>query len=139
MRQLTLEALADWIEFRFDRGGGPGGQNVNKVSTRVWLRLAFERCPAFSEAQRARIRSSLARRIDAQGQLTIVAQTERSQSGNRAAALERLLPLLQTALHVPKTRRPTAPSAASDRRRLRAKKERSDVKRFRSGRDAAPD
>lgn len=129
--RFTLEQLEPQIAFEFDRGGGPGGQNVNKVSTRAVLLFDFEHSPALTEAQRARVRARYARRLAADGRLRVVVQTERSQLANRQIAQERLLELLATATHVDKPRRPTRPTAGSKRRRLDEKRRRSETKRMR--------
>ena len=120
-----------WTEAMFDRSAGPGGQNVNKLNTRVTLLLDFEACPAFSEFQRGRIRARLQNRLASDGRLRVVAQSERSQSANRAAAQERMLKLLEQSLHVERARRPTKPTAGSRRRRLDAKRKRGELKRQR--------
>lgn len=130
---FEIEMLRPFIEFDFDRGGGPGGQNVNKVSTRAILLFDFERCDLLDFAQKAHIRARMARRLAADGRLRIVSQSERSQATNRAIAEDRLLELLKTATYVPTVRRPTRPTAGSKRRRLDAKKRRSATKRMRGG------
>lgn len=125
---MEITDLSPWIELRFDPASGPGGQHVNKVSTRATLLLDFQHCPFFSVAQRARIAERLATRRAHDGRLRVVAQSERSQSRNVAIAEERLLELLTRALHVPKVRRPTRPTASARRRRVQAKRRHGEVK-----------
>ncbi|TWT42364.1 Peptidyl-tRNA hydrolase ArfB [Phycisphaerae bacterium RAS1] len=132
-----IDALRPWITVTFDRSGGPGGQNVNKLSTRATLLFDFERCPALAEPQHALIRTRLARRLSTDGQLRLVAQSSRTQEANRKDAERRLIELLTQALHVPRSRRPTRPTAASRRRRLQDKQRRSTVKQSRRGGDDA--
>lgn len=120
--------LAPWIDFRFDRGGGPGGQHVNKVSTRATLLFDFRACTLLDPLEVARIAMRARERLAADGRVRIVAQSDRSQAANRAEATERLIALLDRWLHVATPRRPTRPSAGARRRRLEDKKRRSDVK-----------
>lgn len=125
------EALEAWLEARFDRSGGPGGQNVNKVATRVTLLLDFEACPLFQPEERERIREQLHTRLARDGRLRVVSSRHRDQARNRAAASERLVELLLQTLATRKTRRATRPSAGSRRRRIQAKKRRGETKRGR--------
>lgn len=129
----TLETLLPWIELRYDPASGPGGQNVNKVATRATLLFNFEACTEFSPEEKLRLARRLENRLSADGRLRIVAQQERSQSGNRAVAEQRLLVLLAEALHVPKARRSTRPTAAARRRRVDMKRRRGEIKRQRRG------
>ena len=131
MRQIDIADLRRWIEARFDAASGPGGQNVNKVSTRATLLFDFQDCPLFSDAERDRIARRCASRLAADGRLRVVAQQQRTQVGNRALAESRLVELLVEALRRPKTRRPTRPTAGSKRRRLAEKKRRGEIKKNR--------
>ncbi len=122
------------LSFTASRSSGPGGQNVNKVSTRITLRFDLEASPSFSAEQKERIRERLATRISKQGILSVSAQRERSQSANRAATVERFVELVQQALEIEAERRPTRKSRGVDRRRLEDKRKRSRIKRQRSRR-----
>jgi ribosome-associated protein len=132
---VDFAKLAPWCEVRFDPGQGPGGQNVNKVSTRATILLDFRACPLFSELQRERIARRYAKRLTHDGRLRVVAQRQRTQAGNRTLAQERLVELVSQALRVPKRRRATRPTAGSQRRRLESKRRRGEIKR---GRQAGP-
>jgi ribosome-associated protein len=130
-RQFEISELAPWIAVAFERSAGPGGQNVNKVSTRASLLFDFETCPLLATGDKYRIRQHLRTRLARDGRLRVVSQRERSQARNRAAAEERLLELLAAALYVAPRRRPTAPTAGSRERRLRQKRQRAETKQRR--------
>ena len=132
--ELDIESLRPWIGWRFSRSSGPGGQNVNKVSTRVTLLFDLEPCAILSDAQKVRIRSRLASRISRAGVLRVVVQTARSQAMNRATAEDRLIELLTEAARKRTLRRPTKPTAGSRARRLEEKRQRSSTKRERRAR-----
>lgn len=130
-RRFDISELQPWIDIRFDPASGPGGQHVNKVSTRATLLFDFEDCVLLSAAEKGRIRQRCATRMARDGRLRIVAQQARSQGDNRRLAQERLCAVLAEALHVPKSRKATRPTAGSQRRRVRRKKERGELKRLR--------
>ena len=115
----------------FQRAPGPGGQNVNKVSSAVQLKFDATACAGLNDEIRARLRGLAGRRMSAEGVILIEAHRFRTQSRNRDDARARLFELLRQAAVAPKPRKATRPSAASRERRLQSKRERSDVKRAR--------
>jgi ribosome-associated protein len=121
--------------WRATRAGGPGGQHVNKASTRVEVSWNVRTSGVLTPDEVERIAARLGSRIDSDGWLRVVASDSRSQLQNRRRAEERLAKLVQSALHVPRKRRPTRPTAASKEERLRDKKKRSEKKRSRRAAD----
>ena len=128
----TLAIPDQELEERFVRSSGPGGQNVNKVSTAVELRFDVARSPSLPEAVRERLLARRDRRITDEGVLVLSAQRFRTQDRNREDARERLAAVIAAALVAPKKRVATKPTKGSKERRLGAKRERSTVKRHRS-------
>ena len=118
--------VRDWVRehslFTFSRSGGPGGQNVNKVSTKVTAKVSVAGAEIFSDAQRARIRAVLKNKLNSMDEIVIQVQKHRSQSKNRQAAVERLAALLTFAVRTPRRRIRTRPTKASNEKRVAAKK-----------------
>jgi ribosome-associated protein len=119
------------VSFSFERSPGPGGQNVNKVNTRVTLQFDVGRSTSLSNQQKGRVRETLSGRIGQDGVLRIVSSKERTQLANRRAAVNRFIELLADAFLPVKTRVKTRPTAGSQRRRVEAKTQRGAVKRTR--------
>jgi len=119
------------LDESFIRSSGPGGQNVNKLSTAVQLRFDVRRSPSLTDEVRARLERLAGRRLTRDGVLIITAQNHRTQERNRADALDRLIALIGQAAVRPVPRRATKPTKASRRRRLESKKRRSGIKALR--------
>jgi ribosome-associated protein len=124
------------LEERFVRASGPGGQNVNKLSSAVQLRFDVRHSPSLPDDVRVRLERLAGRRLTREGVLVIIAQRHRTQERNRADALERLVELIQRAAVAPVPRRATKPTRSSRERRLESKKRRSSIKGLRQEKPA---
>ncbi len=122
----------DELVFKFSRSGGPGGQNVNKVNTRVTVLFDVANAKSFSDMQKEQILKRLATRADRNGVIRAVSQRYRTQKANRKAAVERLEELLREALKRKAVRRETKVPEAVKRRRLEEKRKRSLLKKQRA-------
>jgi ribosome-associated protein len=127
----TINIPESEIQFDFMRASGPGGQNVNKVSSAVQLRYNVKSSPSLPEDVRRRLVRFAGRRITLDGVLIIEAKRYRTQEQNRQDAVDRLVALVQRAAEKPKVRRPTRATLASKERRLESKRRRSELKRLR--------
>ena len=130
-----IQITEDELIFKASRSAGPGGQNVNKVNTRITLFFDVAGCRNFSEQQKRRIFSRLSTRIDKNGLLRVVSQKFRTQKANRNAAVERLQDLLAGALKTKPLRKKTRIPYAAKQRRLEDKRKRSRLKRQRTEKD----
>jgi ribosome-associated protein len=125
----------DQLVFKASRSGGPGGQNVNKVNTRVTLFFDVADCVGFSEIQKQRILARLSTRADKNGVIRVFSQKFRTQKANRRTAVERLQELLRGALKTRPVRKKTKVPERARLRRLEEKKRRSMLKRQRAEKD----
>lgn len=127
--EITIEESE--LEEKFIRASGPGGQNVNKLSTAIQLRFDVQNSPSLPEHIRERLKKISGNRLSSDGVLTIEASRFRTQEQNREDARQRLIGLIQKATYVPKPRRRTKPTKASQLKRVEKKRQRGEIKRLR--------
>ena len=130
----SLTIPANELRFTSVRASGPGGQNVNKVASKVELRFDFERSKVLGEELKTRLRALARGRLDNEGAILIVSQLTRDRQRNLEDARQKLVELLIAAAHRPKKRRPTRPSRGATESRLQEKRHQSDRKRARGSR-----
>ncbi len=120
-QQIMARGIEQHLLLTATRSAGPGGQNVNKVSSRIEARLNLNTCPIFSEAEKSILRQKLASRITLEGEMIITSQIHRSQLMNKEEAINRLCQLIAMALTPVKPRKATRPTKGSVERRLKSK------------------
>ncbi len=130
-----IDVPDDSIIFKYSRSSGPGGQNVNKVSTKVTLFFDLSGCSAFSDVQKQRMLKNLEGRIDKKGVIKVVSQRHRTQNANRVAAVEKLKQLLAASLKESPIRRETTVPRWAKQKRLQSKRKRSAIKQLRAEKD----
>lgn len=135
----TISIPESELSFTASRSSGPGGQNVNKVATRITLRFDLDATVHLDEEQKELLRERLATRISRQGVLSVSSQKHRTQAANRNAAVERFVELVQQALELDPERKVTRVPARVHRRRLENKRRRAQLKKERRRRFPATD
>jgi ribosome-associated protein len=135
----NISIREDELIFKASRSAGPGGQNVNKLNTRITLLFDLANCDSFTDAQKRRILSRLSTRIDKNGLIRVVCQKFRTQKANRRAAVDRLQQLLAEALKTRPIRKKTSVPYAAKQRRLEEKRKRSLLKQQRAKRNLTKD
>ena len=132
---LKTRNLEKEFDFSTSRSSGPGGQNVNKVSTKVELRFNLLHTTGFTEEEKELIFKKLKNKITKDGEIVLVSQTERTQLMNKIVVIEKFYDLISQALTLQKKRRSTKPTLSSKIKRLEKKLSRGDIKKLRKGTD----
>ncbi len=132
---IGMKIPASEYTIEFARSGGPGGQNVNKVSSKAQLRWGVGASQSLSDEQKARVRVALKNRLTNDDEILVTAEDERSQAQNREQVIVRFQELIAQALHVQKKRRATKPTRSSKEKRLQSKKIMSERKKMRTDRN----
>ena len=130
--KFKVEDFTKEFEFRTSRSGGPGGQNVNKVSSKVELRFQVNNSALLTDEEKALINKKLGSYITNEGYLQLICQTERNQLGNKESCIRKFYELLTKAFAQQKVRKPTKPSKAAHQQRILGKKQQSEKKASRS-------
>lgn len=130
-RSALVESIGKLSEFDFSRSGGPGGQNVNKVSTKVLISVPLLRLDGLSEGEKILLAQRLKRRLNDEGRIVFQVQDTRSQLQNRELAIARAVDIIEAGLKVDKPRKATKPTRASKKKRLESKRAAGAVKRGR--------
>lgn len=133
--ELKSRNLEREFVFSTSRSGGPGGQNVNKVSTKVELRFNILSSPSFNEEEKALIFEKLKNKINKDGEFIIISQVERSQLLNKEVVTDKFYNIISRALTIPRKRKSTKPTKASKIKRLEVKKNRGNIKKLRKPTD----
>ncbi len=135
----SMKDVSSEFQFTSSRSSGPGGQNVNKVETKIQLRFAVEASAILTDEEKELIKTKLANHLTTEGELLITAQTERSQLKNKEEAVKKFYRLLEKAFAKPKPRKASKPSKAAVQERLQFKKEKSEKKTQRQKKDWHPE